>query len=173
MGVSPAPGASPGTRGHGPKAPRPAALVPACCWAVGVRLLCSGREEHPEGRSHAPPATRGTPPLRGGTEPCPGKKPWPPLSAHTPCRGCSGTWAAPALSAPGQHAASWTREDVHDANRPTLPARRSSERTRSPQRVIRTRGSNRDEGEAGQPGAATACAFFCGALLCSLTTFKS
>lgn len=148
---------SPGTRGHGPKAPRPAALVPAalvpaCCWAVGVRPLGCGREEHPEGRSHAAPATRGPPPLRGGAEPCAGKSRGPPLLAHTPCQGCSGTWAAPALSAPDNTLPAGQGRMV---TTPTTPHSQQEGPPRGqgpPRESSCARGSNRDEGEAGSPG---------------------
>ena len=132
MGASPTPGASPGTRAHGADAPRPRVLSERRAAQKGGHTLTGP----PEARLLS---GRG---VGWGTEPCPGKKPWPSRPQHAHCARDAQEDGQPWPRAPGHHAAGQTREDVHTANRPTLPAGRSPERTWSSQRVIRARGSH-------------------------------
>lgn len=107
----------------------------------------SGREEQSRREATRPPghqrhASSWGGGWREGTEPCPGKKPWPSGPQHALRARDAQEDGQPRPRAPGHHAAGRTREDVHTANCHTLPARRSSERTWSSQRVIRARGSH-------------------------------
>lgn len=132
MGASPTPGTSSVTRARGADAPRPRVFWERRAAQKGGHTFTGP----PEARLLLGRGLRG-----GGQSPVLGKSHGPADPSTHSVPGMLRKMGSPG-PAPGHHAASRTREDVHTANRPTLPARRSSERTWSSKRVIHARGSH-------------------------------